>query len=329
MEGNSISQRFRLQAVVVAIGTILMAMKFAAYFLTHSESILTDALESIVNIAAGCFALYSLWLAAKPRDEDHPYGHGKIEFVAASFEGILIMVAGGSIVLKAINSLWAGNSLHNLDVGMVLIAITGVVNYIMGATLIRTGKQANSPTLVAEGKHLQSDTYSSLGLVAGLLAVRFSGYEKLDSIFAIVFGAWIAITGWRVLRHAIGGIMDEADYELLQSLVSHWNAHRQPNWIDIHNLRIIRYGSDIHIDCHLTVPHYFSVQQAHDELQALDDLAQQHFPEGVEIFIHTDPCIPESCRVCQRETCAVRQFAFEQPHDWTLDALMRNRKHGI
>ncbi|MCB9082287.1 MAG: cation transporter, partial [Lewinellaceae bacterium] len=247
----------RLPAIILVVGLILMGIKFVAWWLTNSNAILSDALESIINIVAGTFSLFSLYLAGRPRDVNHPYGHGKVEFISAGFEGSLIAIAGISIIGKAGYNLLHPQELAQLDLGLILTGVTGVVNYGMGAMLISKGTRDHSLTQVASGKHLQSDAWSSAGLVLGLGLVYWTKINLLDSVLAIIFAFIIIYTGYKLVRQSVAGIMDEADSELLRELIPFLHQNRSPNWIDIHNLRVIKYGALLHIDCHLTLPWYF------------------------------------------------------------------------
>ncbi|CAM3594759.1 cation diffusion facilitator family transporter [Pontibacter korlensis] len=325
---NNLSENIRLQVFVVLVGGLLLVAKFMAFLLTNSNAILTDALESIINVVAGAFSLYSLMLSARPRDENHPYGHGKIEFVAATLEGSLILVAGSAIILKSVFNLIKPIPLYQLDLGIVLIAATGVINYGVGYVTERKGKQNNSLVLTAGGKHLKTDAYSTAGILIGLLLIYLTGMVWLDSVVAIAFGLMIGYTGYRILRSSIAGIMDEADYDLLKRIVSVLNENRRANWIDIHNLRVIKYGSTLHIDCHLTVPWYLNVMEAHDEVEAVATVIREKIDPSIELFVHTDPCIAPSCAVCTKDGCNSRIKPFQEKVEWEFDKVIADRKHG-
>jgi len=330
MPTESAKMNIRVQTVVVVASCILFVIKLLAYYFTESVAILTDALESTVNVVTGFTGLYSLRVAAMPRDENHPYGHGKAELISASFEGILISIAGIVIVFEAISNLLHPHSLRSLDLGIGLVLSTAVANYILGWYCIKTGKKNHSIALQASGKHLQTDTWSTIGIVIGLLLIRFTQIAWIDSAVAIAFGVLIMVEGSKIIRQTIAGIMDEADGELLRELVRVLNTSKPDNWIDLHNLRIIKYGAILHLDCHLTVPWYFNVNEAHVEVDGLDQLIRQHFPQSLEMFVHTDGCVPPgSCAVCPLTACPVRQRTFERRLDWTLDNITTNQKHGI
>ena len=322
-------QNFRVQQWVAFLSVLILVIKFVAYYSTHSVAILTDALESIVNVTAGFIGLYSLYVAAKPRDTDHPYGHGKAEFLSAAVEGTLIAAAGAIILYKAIQNLITPVQLHQLDTGIWLVAVSAVANFIIGYFCLRIGKKNQSIALVASGRHLQSDTLSTIGIIAGLILLYFTGLSWIDSVVAIIFGVLIMITGYRILRKSIAGIMDEADSDLLGRLVTLLNNNRQVNWIDLHNLRVIKYGSVLHLDCHLTVPWYLNVHVAHREIDDLANLVRKEFGESLELFVHNDGCLPFSCRICKKADCRERLNNFEQEITWTLDNISTNKKHGM
>lgn len=294
-------QNLKVQKWVAAISVAILAVKFTAYYITHSVAILTDALESIVNVAAGFIGLYSLFVAAKPRDMDHPYGHGKAEFLSAAIEGTMIAFAGAIIMYKAVQNLIHPTILQKIDNGILLVAITAVANFALGYYCLYIGKKNNSEALIASGKHLQTDTWSTLGIIAGLLLLYFTGYQWLDSTVAILFGILIIYTGYRILRQSIAGIMDEADEKLLTKMVEILNANRRENWVDLHNLRVIKYGNVLHLDCHLTVPWFINVHEAHQEIDELADLIRKEFGDSFEMFVHSDGCLPFSCRICNKK----------------------------
>ncbi|MDQ6814695.1 MAG: cation diffusion facilitator family transporter, partial [Bacteroidota bacterium] len=166
---QSASYNLKVQKWITALSVVLFLAKLIAYYLTNSLAVLTDALESIVNVVAGGIGLYSLFVAAKPRDEEHPYGHGKAEFVSAAVEGTLIVAAGVLILYETVKNFISPNRLGKLDAGLVMVAITAIVNYIAGYICLTTGRRNHSLALQASGKHLQTDTYSTLAIIGGLL----------------------------------------------------------------------------------------------------------------------------------------------------------------
>ena len=319
---------FRIQLVALLAGCILLAGKFFAWWLTNSNAILTDALESIINVAAGCFALYSIWLSAQPSDENHPYGHGKIEFLAAGFEGALVFLAGVVILAKSIYNIVYPQPIGQLDFGMLLVGISGFVNYVLGAVLRREGKKSHSLILQADGAHLQSDAWSSLGLLGGLALLWLTGWTWVDSATAMIFGCVIVIAGFRLVRSSIAGIMDEADHGLISQMVGELQEKRHDNWIDLHNFRVIKYGPTLHIDCHLTLPWFYQLKDSHEEVRRMESMIRGFCTRPVELFIHSDPCEPPySCRICNKSDCLERQHPKEEEIPWTLERILPNKRH--
>ena len=297
--------------------------------MTGSVAILTDALESTVNVVAGFISLFSLFVAAKPRDEDHPYGHGKAEFVSAAVEGSLITVAGLIIIYESISNFIHPHPLEKLDYGILLVSVTAIINYLAGSYCLKVGKSNNSLALIASGKHLISDTWSTVGIIIGLILIYFLHWPWLDSAVAIIFAFIIIYTGYTIVRKSLAGIMDEADRELLKKLVSFLQENRRDNWIDLHNVRIIKFGSILHLDCHLTVPWYLNLHQAHEEIDILSDKIKSAFGESVEMFVHSDGCLDFSCSICSKTDCTVRKFPFVKKVDWTIENISSDTKHKL
>ncbi len=322
-------ENIRVQKFIVSIAVILFVIKVVAWYLTQSVAILTDALESIVNVLSGFIGLVSLVIAARPRDKSHPYGHGKVEFISAGIEGSLITVAGLFIIYKAVLSFLDPPDLQQLDWGIALVSFSAVVNFGFGSWAYKTGKKNNSLALQASGRHLQTDTYTTIGIIAGLFLIEFTGMIWLDGAVAIMFALLIIKMGYKILRHAIAGIMDESDQKLLKEMVDYLQANRDINWVDLHNFRIVKYGSVLHIDCHLTLPWYFTVKKGHDETDKLHDLILEKFGERIELNIHTDYCHEFSCPICQKEDCDVRKAPYQERVQWTVENVVSKEKHRL
>lgn len=321
-------QNLKVQQGITALSIVLFIAKIIAWYLTHSLAILTDALESIVNIMAGFIGLYSLYVAAKPRDTDHPYGHGKAEFVSAAAEGTLIMAAGVMVLYETVLNFIEKQPIQQLDYGLILVSITAIVNYIAGAFCIRIGKRNQSLALQSAGKHLQIDTYSTAAVIIGLVLMLVTHLYWLDKALAIAMGFFIIYNGYKILRRSLAGIMDEADTELLEKMVALLNQHRRENWVDLHNLRVIKYGALLHVDCHLTLPWFLNIHEAHAEVDALQDLIRREFGDAIEMFVHTDGCMSFSCPICIKQDCLKRQQVFDHRMEWTLQNILSNRKHN-
>jgi cation diffusion facilitator family transporter len=319
----------RLQFWIAIASSVLLIAKFVAYYITNSVAVLTDALESIVNVAAGLIGLYSLYISAKPKDADHPYGHGKAEFISAAVEGTLILAAGTIIIYKASKSFFVPQGITQINIGIYLIGATGIINWVLGWITFEQGKKNSSLALIASGKHLQTDSYSTFAIILGLILIVATGQLWIDSVLAIIFGFFIIYTGYQIMRKSLAGIMDEADMTLLNEMVNVLNTNRNDNWIDLHNLRVIKYGNVLHVDCHLTVPWYLNVQQAHEEIDVLGKLIRKNFGESLELFVHSDGCQYFQCHICEKKACHVRQHDFKKEVVWTINNTLQNKRHGI
>ncbi len=304
-----------------------MLAKFSAYFITASNFVLTDAAESIVNVVASGFAFFSIYLASQPRDENHPYGHGKVEYFSVFIEGALISIAGVGILFKSIYSLFYPAKVQELLIGAAIIGLTGAINGFLGWYMIRQGKKLKSITLEADGRHLLTDMVTSGGLVIGLMLIYFTQILWLDSVLSIVVGLYILWTGYQLLRKSVGGLMDEADLSVVQHIISVLNDQRKEEWIDVHNLRAQKYGPELHIDCHMTLPNYFDLNRVHEEVALVDQLINAKGGVKTELFIHTDPCLPECCHYCSMPNCPIRSEAKRVEIEWTTENVTRNKKH--
>ncbi len=325
---NKSQQNLRLQFFICILSVFLFIIKIFAYYSTHSLAILSDALEGIVNVIAGIIGLYSLYVASKPRDAEHPYGHGKAEFISAAAEGALIFAAGIFVVFETVSNILHQDVLHSLDKGLWLVGSTGLINAIAGGICIKVGNKNNSPALKASGKHLLIDTYSTITIIAGLVLMVQTNIMWLDKAIAFGMSLFIFYNGYKIIRGSLAGIMDEADTDLLNKFVEILNIERTENWIDLHNFRIIKYGSQLHIDCHLTVAWYLNVHEAHDQVDAIKKIFLETFGESLELFVHTDGCQPFSCKVCFNKECKLRQHPFEHKIEWTLENIISNKKHN-
>ena len=326
---NTSKTNFAFQRNVAIVGILLFVGKLIAWHLTNSDAVFSDAMESIVNIIAAFMGLYSLYLAAKPKDLDHPYGHGKVEFVTSGIEGALIIFAGVIIIVQSVDSLLHGNVPKKLDWGILIVALTGAINYLMGHISIKKGIKENSLVLQSSGKHLQSDTFTTLGVVISLVLIYFTKIYWIDAAVALIFGGYIMFVGYKIIRKALSGIMDEADLEMLSRLAKFLNENRKPEWIDIHNMRIQQHGSGLHIDAHLTLPWYFELRKAHEEMEKAYKLIGENTDRSVEFNFHLDDCKTFSCEICQLSDCPVRQKPFVKKIEWNEKNISQVQKHSL
>jgi cation diffusion facilitator family transporter len=320
---NHQQTRMKVIGLSLTMGILLMAAKFYAYAITQSSAVLSDALESIINVVASAFAMGSVWFAAKPPDADHPYGHGKIEYFSAGFEGALIIIAAIGIFKTGLTNLIHPSVLPHLEAGLLVLAVASGLNLMLAVILIRTGRRTGSLILVADGQHILTDVYTSAGVIIGLALVYATGWLWLDGAIACVVGLHILVTGSRLVRQSFSALMDSSNPDLLDEISNLLDRHRKDYWIDIHQLRAWRSGNHIHMDFHLVLPRNFSLVKTHAEIKELEALMADHFNGNASILVHTDPCGDPHCPVCQRYECELRKTRQEEKPQWTRKNLTK------
>ena len=317
-------------SIVLVLSILIMLVKFVAYYVTKSNALLSDALESFINIATSSFTLYSIYYSAKLKDHDHPYGHGKIEYLAVGFEGALILGTGVYILYEAFNHFIHPEPLQNVDLGIMITASTGLFMYFIGSFLKKKGRELDSITLVADGEHFHLDTITSVALIVGLVLYHLTNLPWIDPLLAVLLAVHIMMSGYKLTKESIDRLLDKADFDTIQNVVNSLNKNRKHNWIDIHNLRMQRFGNTIHIDCHLTLPFYYSLSKVHDEIKNLESDLNKDFQHEVELFVHTDPCDEEfPCKLCSVDNCEFRKFEYQENIQWNIKNLMANKKHQL
>lgn len=317
---NNLKLKKKAVWLSLIIGIGLFAAKMVAYFITGSAAIFSDAAESIVNIIAATMALYSIILSSKPADESHRYGHGNVEFFSAGIEGMLILIASILIIYEAVSDIIAGPELKSLNTGVLVIAVASIINLSLGTYLIRTGKKTDSLTLIADGKHVLTDSITSFGIVAGIILVIFTDYIILDPIIAIIIALNILHTGYQLIRESIGGLMMETDPVIIEKISKILSENRKDQWIDIHELRYWQSGDTVFIDFHLILPYFFTIEQSHKDEKEIDEKLMSEFTNS-QIKIHFDYCVPELCKFCSYEKCEVRKEDKTFPFDWNSEKL--------
>ncbi len=326
MQINQNKRKQRLILLSFVASVLLTGLKFFAYYLTSSNAILSDALESIINVIASGFAFYSIYLSSQPKDRNHPYGHGKIEFFSAGFEGALIVIASLFIIYEAVKRIMSPAPIENLAQGSFFILVTILVNTFIGYKLVREGEKSSSLALTADGRHLISDSISSLVLILSVGLIMLTGYQWIDSFASLLFGVFLIYNGGQLVRKSVAGLMDATDDVLLEKVVNTINENKQEHWVDLHNLRVQQYGSDLHIDCHLTLPYYWELQKAHEAIHFFENILKQGHSGETEIFVHADPCLPQCCHFCRLSSCPVRQYPFIKDIEWDAANLVKNQK---
>lgn len=315
-----------IMMIAFAVSIVIFAAKLFAWFITGSDAIFSDAMESIANVLASSFGLFGVYYSKKPKDDTHPYGHGKIEYLAAGFEGALILFAAITIVIKATYSLYYSNPIDEIDFGIWIIGICGAANLLVGIWMLQQAKLQRSAIIKADAWHLITDAITSAGIIAGLSIVYFTSIYYIDSIIALILGLVTLITGIRLLTQALDKLMDKADVRELEKLTKSLNIVRTDEMINVHNLRIQHYGNAVHVDAHLVLPYYYSVEQANGCISTLTTNLHREFHDELELFFHVDPCVPiKECKHCPLINCGQRQDLHSSKIDWTISSLIADR----
>ncbi len=320
---NILNNKTKIQTAQLSlvIGFLLFIVKIAAFLITDSSAIFSDAAESVIHILATGMVLYSIVLSSRPPDKSHLYGHGNIEYFSAGVEGFLIIVAAVSIMYFAVGDIIVGPQPKDLDIGTLLIGAAGIINLFLGLYIIRKGKSTNSLALVADGKHILTDSFTSIGVVIGLVMVLFTEIYLLDPIIAIIVAFNIVFTGYKLIRESIGGLMMETDNALLEKITTSLNNIRQDYLIDIHQLRFWKSSDNIFIDFHLTLPFFFNIKESHEIEEELSEKLSSQVKYS-QIRTHFDYCEPFLCKYCKYSSCPERQAKFTTLLEWDKHKLI-------
>ncbi len=305
--------RIRMWAAVATffISLLVLGIKFWAFNVTHSQAIYSDALESIVNVVTAVVGIVVIYYAALPVDEDHPYGHGKVEYFSAAFEGGLITFAAIFVFIEAIKAQISGEPIHQINQGLYLIAIAGVINFGLGFALKIFGKKYASMTLVSAGTHLIIDFWTTLGAIVGIGIVKFTGLLWVDRVIAIILGLHMAKSGLQLVKQSASGLLDAEDLKILNRLAEIFEKYAGDGVIQIHHTKVIRAGWFHHIDAHVVVPEFWNVEEAHQRLDTFENNVIKDYEYGGEANFHLDPCKRNYCAVCDYQDCPVRSKPFE------------------
>ena len=308
MSAEHAEQRSRIRIAILSIvaGICVLGLKYLAFVLSNSVALKSDAIESIVNVVAAVFALGAVIFAGKPADKEHPYGHGKIEHFSAVFEGGLISLAAVFILLEAAKGLIHGVELKDLGRGLAVNLLAGALNGLLGWFLLTQGRKMRSKALEADGHHILSDFWTTIGIAVGLLAVKFTGIKLLDPVMAMVVGLLLARTGFRLVKESSQALLDMEDPETLGKVLEAMNRVRTGDIIALHELRTFRSGRYTHVDVHIVVPEYYPVRLAHDLCEEFGKKALEDRGIEGEMHTHVDPCGRLYCDRCPVESCAIR-----------------------
>lgn len=275
----------------LAIGFFMFGIKVYAYLITQSAAILSDAAESVVHVLAVSFASFSLWLSNKPADRSHLYGHDRISFFSAGFEGAMIVIAAFYIIYEAIMKWVHGLYLENIESGTFFVVLATVVNGLLGWYLVHQGRKHHSIILEANGRHVLTDSYTSLGVIVGLMLTIGTGWLPFDPLVAILVAANILWSGGQLMRRSIGGLMDEADPEMDKILTDILQRETGGRGVEFHDLRHRNAGKKLLIEFHLLFQDSLSIADAHQQATEIENVIRKAMTVETEILTHLEPLI--------------------------------------
>ena len=312
----------RASYISLVVSVLLLAFKLWGYMETRSQAVFSDAMETIVNVITAGLAIVVIIVALKPADRDHPYGHGKIEFFSAAFEGGLIAFASLLICIESIKTFWHGATIQQPGLGIVITLGAGFINAGLGVYLLQVGKRNQSAALQASGQHVLSDFWTSLGVSVGLILVSATGIVWFDPLCALIVGLWLGWTGLKLVRRSASGLLDEEDIDLLKNLATIVDRDRPPGIIQVHHVRVIRSGSYHHIDAHAVVPEYWDVLEAHVQTDNFENMLMRDYAYSGELHLHVDPCRRAYCSHCEVRDCPIRRCGFTSRLATTLEEFI-------
>jgi cation diffusion facilitator family transporter len=311
----------------LAGGLLILGLKIYAARIADSSALRSDALESTVNVLAAAFGLGSLLFSEKPADEDHPYGHGKIEYFAQAFEGGLISLAGFLILVDTSMRLLRQQPMDDLGQGLKLNLLAGLLNGALGFGIYLTGKRHHSQILVADGIHLLTDLATSLAVAAGLGLVILTGWSWIDPLLAFGVAAFLFRTGFRLVQDSSNALLDAQSPRLIEAIARHLNEIPRRSVITAHELRAQQFGRDKHVDLHVVVPEYLSIKEAHDDTDRFASDLTQKLGHDSTVHTHIDPCERQYCTECSFTDCPIRARPFQGLQPFRADSLIRIGKH--
>jgi cation diffusion facilitator family transporter len=317
------SEKVLLKATQISlvVSVFVLSLKFYGYYLTGSLAVYSDALESIVNVSAALVGLLLMRVVVAPADADHPYGHGKLEYFSAAFEGGLIAFAAVMIAKEAISAMVEGPQLRKIDLGLGVMILASFPNLVLSLYLKNKGRILNSAALKASAKHIFSDVVTTVGVCLGLGAVLLTGYQIIDPLVALAVALHLGWEGVKIVRSSAGALLDEVDPDSLESLRAAIEKNLKPGLIEVHNLRMVRYGRFHHIDAHLVVPEFWDIHDTHQKVQDFEREIIGSYPFDGEMAFHLDPCARKYCRRCDLKDCPIRSADFQRKPVLTVTSL--------
>lgn len=314
-------QNAAMLSLLVAL--LVLILKLIAYYETNSVAILSDALETIVNVVTAGVAIFVVRIGSAPADENHPYGHGKAEYFSAAFEGGFIVAAALYIIYESIQAFFFPKEVGDFFLGSLWIGAATAANLGMGLYLKNVGKKTKSMSLIANGTHILSDVKTTVGVIIGLLIAHFTGISWLDSVIAFSVGVHLLYEGYKIVRESIAVLTDEVDEKTLLELVHSMEKNRTSDIIDVHQLKMIRSGPFHHVDAHLVLPEYWDISKAHEVSDEFEKKVVRDYSFDGEIAFHIDPCARKYCECCAVNDCPVRQAEFVTKKRFLLKSITR------
>lgn len=315
-----------LAQAAVAVSVLLLAAKLAVAWWTGSTAVLSDGLEGVVNVITSLVAAWAVGLSSQPRDKEHPYGHGKAEYISVALEGGLLLAAALGVCIVSLWRLLTPIELETVDTGAIAMALIAIAGWIGGGWIERGGRKLSSPSLIASGEHFKADAVTSFGVFVALGLVHLSGWGWLDPAIASALGGWMLYKGASIIREALAGILDEANPEVLDRIAKRLTQMRKPGWLSPHHTKVHRLGQHLHIDLHIVFPLFWSLQQTHDDTKIIERGLREEFGEGTEVMIHMEPCTPAACDACDVKDCPIRSAPFYKRREWTAELISPPRR---
>ena len=275
--------------ISLLVSILSLLAKASGFYLTESTTALSDALESVIHILAVSFVYYGYLLSAKPADEKHLYGHERVEFLSVGIEGTVICLAGLFIIYESVNHYLFGHTLQNIDSGVILLTVAGTINFFLGRYLLKVGREENNMMVISNGRHTLTDVWTSVGVVATLLIIRFTGWVLLDSLVGFALAVYIMYQGFKLLKYSVDGIMDSRNPEVDRAIHSVLDGELPGSMTDYHNLRHRTTGSTTWIELHALFRQNVDLKKAHDDATRLERALIDEVKGDVIVTIHLEP----------------------------------------
>lgn len=314
-----------LQWSFAGAGAVLI-LKALAYATGGSAGFFSDAGESLVNLLTALLGLYGVWWANRPRDIEHPYGHGKVDTLFSALQALIVIATAAALAVTILTGKYRPAQTETLPTVLLYQAGAILLNGVLAFWLWRGSQRFHSSILRAESLHLVGDIGTSFVVIANFLGQTWGLSDTIDKGIGLLVVLVVGFGALRILRETGAALVDTQDRALLDRLALALEKHRRPEWIDIHNVRIQRYGRALHVDGHVTLPWYWSLTDAHEAMKSLEKVLAADLGTEIEFFWHMDPCEPVCCSYCEVTGCAYRQAAFERRRPFTAERLFINQK---